>query len=166
MSQPKDNASYYSEGTIKTNNDGYKWVNKYNDITSVMEWIPFNEVQLNGYKALTIDYIRENIGKEIYIYERDSKYAKWPNMIDSNLYKLVWTPNGDAMDMSNGLIINNWLIHQKPDIEDNTVFLLFGFGNGHSYESNNCQFEMALQVNKKNKTLSSNIQSLDAFIHI
>jgi hypothetical protein len=174
--EPREHAILYNQGTIIKGRDGNKWVAKFNDVENTMEWCEFTAVVLNGYRALTVDYLRQNIGKEICIYERETKYGKWPSKVESNLYKLVWTPNGDAMSMVNGIIIRNWLITQTPAIMDDTVFLLLGFGNGHSYSRNgNCEyndgnnewFEMALQVNNKNKkTVSSSIDRLDAFVCI
>ena len=163
MTEPIENAALYKQGTIKSASDGSKWVAKWNENASIMEWITYNQVQLNGYRALTIDYLRENIGKEIVIYEREYKY-NWPSRIDSNLYVLKWAPNGDALSMSNGLIIRNWLITQIPKIEDDVVFLLLGFGNGYNYETSEL-FETALQVSSKDKkSVSSNIESLCAFV--
>ena len=176
MSQQIENASLYKQGTILRCQDGNKWVAKLNGVNNTMEWHEFAKVELNGYRALTVEYIRQNIGKEICIFERESKYGKWPSSIDSNLYKLVWIPNGDAMSMVDGIIMRNWLITQNPPILDNTIFLLFGFGNGHCYSSNggagngDCVdelFEMALQVNSKDKkNISSSIERLDAFVYV
>jgi len=163
MTEPIENVALYKQGTIKSASDGCKWVAKWNETTSIMEWVPYNQVQLNGYRALTIDYLRENIGKEIVIYEREYKY-NWPSIIDFNLYVLKWTPNGDAMSMANGIIIRNWLITQIPNIEDDGIFLLLGFGNGYNYETSEL-FETALQVSSKDKkSVSSNIESLGAFV--
>ena len=171
MSEPSVNARLYNQGTILRGQDGNKWVAKFNGDNNIMEWHEFAKVELDGYRALTVEYIRQNIGKEICIYERESKYGKWPSSIDSNLYKLVWIPNGDAMSMVDGIIMRNWLITQNPPILDNTIFLLFGFGNGHCYSSNGDgnseMFEMALQVNSKDKkSISSSIERLDAFVYV
>jgi hypothetical protein len=82
-----------------------------------------------------------------------------------------WSPNGDGISMSNGIIIRNWLITQTPKLEeDDDVFLLLGFSNGNG--NGNCDgdeknelFEMALQVNSKDKkSVSSNIKNLGAFV--
>jgi hypothetical protein len=169
MSEPCVNARLYNQGTILRGQDNNKWVAKFNSDNNIMEWHEFAKIELDGYRALTVEYIRQNIGKEICIYERESKYGKWPNAVDSYLYKLVWTPNGDAMSMVDGIIMRNWLITQNPPILDDTIFLLFGFGNGHCYSSNSdCNsemFEMALQVNSKDKkSISSSIDRLDAFV--
>jgi len=174
MSQPIENASLYKQGRILRDQDGNKWVAKFNGENNTMEWHKFAMVELNGYRALTVEYIRQNIGKEICIFERESKYGKWPIAVDSNLYKLVWTPNGDAMSMVDGIIMRNWLITQNPLILDDTICLLFGFGNGHCYSSNSGDsngdiemFEMALQVNSKDKkSVSSSIERLDAFVYV
>jgi hypothetical protein len=171
MSEPCVNARLYNQGTILRGQDNNKWVAKFNSDNNTMEWHEFAKIELDGYRALTVEYIRQNIGKEICIYERESKYGKWPSAVDSYLYKLVWTPNGDAMSMVDGIIMRNWLITQNPPILDDTIFLLFGFGNGHCYSSNSnsdCNsemFEMALQVNSKDKkSISSSIDRLDAFV--
>lgn len=168
MIYPKEHASLYSEGRIIFGIDGNKWIAKYNENYNQMEWQQFHQVQLNGYRALTIDYLRENIGKEIVIYEREYKY-NWPSKIDSNLYVVKWSPNGDGMSMSNGIIIRNWLITQTPKLEeDDDVFLLLGFSNGNGNcdgDEKNELFEMALQVNSKDKkSVSSNIKNLGAFV--
>jgi hypothetical protein len=173
--EPGEDAILYKQGTIMKGRDGNTWVTKFNDVENTMEWCEFTAVELDGYRALTVDYLRQNIGKEICIYERESKYGKWPSKVDSNLYRLVWIPNGDAMSMADGIIMRNWLIIQTPAILDDTVFLLLGFGNGHSYTGNGGEnsngesemFEMALQVNSKDKkSVSSSIDRLDAFVSI
>jgi len=175
MSQPIENAlenalenSYlYKQSTILRGQDGNKWVAKFNVENNTMEWHEFAKVELNGYRALTVEYIRENIGKEICIFERESKYGKWPSPIDSNLYKLFWTPNGDAMSMVDGIIMRNWLITQNPPILDDTIFLVLGFGNGGDSNGDIEMFEMALQVNSKDKkSVSSSVQRLDAFVYV
>jgi len=67
MPEPCQHASLYSKGTIIDWLDGNKYVAIYNDSKCKMEWQEFSEVMLDGYRALTIDYLRKNIGKEIVI---------------------------------------------------------------------------------------------------
>ena len=157
---PSDSATAYPHGTIKMGNDGNKWVIKIGE-NGIPRWIPYHSAVINGFRALTIDYLSKNIGKELIIFEREFK-NEWPRPIDSNMYRLRWIPSGDAKYLKNKGILAGWLKTQKPVIKDRTVFLLLGQGDWYKDEE---LTEMPLQVDSKNKKIvSSNIMNMEAFV--
>ena len=168
---PSDSATLYSEGTIKKGGDGNLWVVK-NNKKGIAKWTPYNSVELNGLKPLTVDFIAKNIGKELTIYERDYS-DKWPKKTDSGMYKLQWIANGDVEYRNNNKsksknksgIISKWLSNKNREtIKDNTMFFLLGSGNWY-YDKE--LSTMSLQVDSKNKMhVSSNIMNREAFVSI
>jgi hypothetical protein len=157
---PSDSATEYPQGTIRTGNDGQKWVIK-SGLNGIPRWVPYYSAVINSFRALTIDYLSKNIGKELIIFEREFK-SEWPRQSDSNMYKLRWIPSGDAKYLKNKGILANWLKTQKPGIKDRSVFLLLGRGDWYK---DKILTEMALQVDSKNKKIvSSNIMNMEAFV--
>jgi hypothetical protein len=159
---PIESATLFPEGTIRRGNDGQKWVNKKTG-KDTLRWMPYVSIELNGFKALTVDYLSKNIGKEIEIYERGYMEG-WPTQGDSDLLKLRWVANGHAKYFKNKTLIENWLKLQKPDIKDRTVFSLMGKGDWYNDKE---MSEMSLQVDSNNKKLvSSNIMNMESFVKI
>lgn len=151
---PSESATDFPEGTIKIGNNKEKWVVKKIGVSQ--RWVPYESVELFGYKALTVDYLAKHIGKTIKIYEREYS-DMWPPKSKSKLYISTFTPNGNAGPTFNKKRIEGWLYTQKPPIKDHTMFSIDGGEN-----------ELGpLQVDSINKTLvSNNIMNQEAFVKI
>jgi len=159
---PSESATSMREGTIHRGNDGQYWVIKKAS-NGVPRWMPYLTVELNGFKALTVDYLAKNIGKEIEIYER-GYMGEWPKQGDRDLMKLRWVANGHAQYLKQKTILENWLTKKKPEIKDRSVFSLLG--NGDWYKGGDLS-EMSLQVDSKNKKIvSSNVMNMEAFVKV
>ena len=96
---PSESATDFPEGTIKVGNNKQKWVVKKVSGGS-QRWIPYESVELFGYKALTVDYLAKHIGKPVKIYEREYSDL-WPTKSNSKLYASTFTPNGNAGPLTN-----------------------------------------------------------------
>ena len=152
---PSESATDFPEGTIKVGNNKQKWVVKKVSGGS-QRWIPYESVELFGYKALTVDYLAKHIGKPVKIYEREYSDL-WPTKSNSKLYASTFTPNGNAGPLTNKKRIEGWLKTQKPSIKDRTVFTIDGSEDGLD----------SLQVDSINKTtVSSNMMNTEAFVKV
>ena len=152
---PSESATDFPEGTIKVGNNKQKWVVKKVSGGS-QRWIPYESVELFGYKALTVDYLAKHIGKPVKIYEREYSDL-WPTKSNSKLYASTFTPNGNAGPLTNKKRIEGWLKTQKPFIKDRTVFTIDGSEDGLD----------SLQVDSINKTtVSSNMMNTEAFVKV
>lgn len=152
---PSESATDFPEGTIKVGNNKQKWVVKKVSGGS-QRWIPYESVELFGYKALTVDYLAKHIGKPVKIYEREYSDL-WPTKSNSKLYASTFTPNGNAGPLTNKKRIEGWLKTQKPSIKDRTVFTIDGSEDGLD----------SLQVDSINKTtVSSNMMNQEAFVKV
>jgi hypothetical protein len=152
---PSESATDFPEGTIKVGNNKQKWVVKKVSGGS-QRWIPYESVELFGYKALTVDYLAKHIGKPVKIYEREYSDL-WPTKSNSKLYASTFTPNGNAGPLTNKKRIEGWLKTQKPSIKDRSVFIIDGSGDGLD----------SLQVDSINKTIvSSNMMNQEAFVKV
>ena len=152
---PSESATDFPEGTIKVGNNKQKWVVKKVSGGS-QRWIPYESVELLGYKALTGDYLAKHIGKPVKIYEREYSDL-WPTKSNSKLYASTFTPNGNAGPLTNKKRIEGWLKTQKPSIKDRTVFTIDGSEDGLD----------SLQVDSINKTtVSSNMMNQEAFVKV
>ena len=152
---PSESATDFPEGTIKVGNNKQKWVVKKVSGGS-QRWIPYESVELFGYKALTVDYLAKHIGKPVKIYEREYSDL-WPTKSNSKLYASTFTPNGNAGPLTNKKRIEGWLKTQKPFIKDRTVFTIDGSEDGLD----------SLQVDSINKTtVSSNMMNQEAFVKV
>lgn len=152
---PSESATDFPEGTIKVGNNKQKWVVKKVSGGS-QRWIPYESVELFGYKALTVDYLAKHIGKPVKIYEREYSDL-WPTKSNSKLYVSTFTPNGNAGPLTNKKRIEGWLKTQKPFIKDRTVFTIDGSEDGLD----------SLQVDSINKTtVSSNMMNTEAFVKV
>ena len=159
---PSESATSMAEGTIRLGNDGQLWVIK-KAANGVPRWMPYISVELNGFKALTVDYLAKNIGKEIEIYER-GYMNEWPKKGERNLMKLRWVGNGNAQYLKQKTVLENWLKTQKPAIKDNTVFSVLGMGDWYGDKD---MRDMSLQVDSKNKKIvSSNVMNMEAFVRV
>ena len=152
---PSESATDFPEGTIKVGNNKQNWVVKKVSGGS-QRWIPYESVELFGYKALTVDYLAKHIGKPVKIYEREYSDL-WPTKSNSKLYASTFTPNGNAGPLTNKKRIEGWLKTQKPSIKDRTVFTIDGSEDGLD----------SLQVDSINKTIvSSNMMNQEAFVKV
>ena len=152
---PSESATDFPEGTIKVGNNKQKWVVKKVSGGS-QRWIPYESVELFGYKALTVDYLAKHIGKPVKIYEREYSDL-WPTKSNSKLYASTFTPNGNAGPLTNKKRIEGWLKTQKPSIKDRTVFTIDGSEDGLD----------SLQVDSINKSIvSSNMMNQEAFVKV
>lgn len=150
------------EGTIHRGNDGQRWVIK-KAANGTPRWMPYITVEMNGFKALTTDYLAKNIGKEIEIYER-GYMDTWPKQGDHDLQKLRWIPSGNAKYLKQNNVLENWLKTQKPEIKQGTVFMVLGDGDWYGGKE---MSEMSLQVDSKNKKIvSSNVMNMEAFAKV
>jgi hypothetical protein len=151
---PSESATDFPEGTIKEGNDKQKWVVKKVSGNS-QRWVPYQSVELFGYKALTVDYLAKHIGKPVKFYEREYS-DMWPSKSKTKLFPSTIIPNGNAGVLGNKKRFEGWLKTQKPPIKDRTVFIVDGGED-----------TLALQVDSINKTLiSSNIMNQEAFVKI
>ena len=157
---PEESATEFPVGTIKKGNDKNKWV-VMQTINGTKRWSPYTSVELNEYRALTIDFLKKNIGKEIKVYEREYNDT-WVKKSEKML-KSTFIPTGNAVYGKNFTVIENWLKTLKPEIKDNIIFGIEGY---LKYPGE--KFKLAsLQVDSKNKsTVSSNIVNMEAFIKI
>jgi hypothetical protein len=157
---PEESAIEFPIGTIKKGNDKNKWVITQT-ASGVKRWSPYTSVELNGYKALTVNYLKKNIGKEIKVYEREYKDT-WVKKSEK-MFRSTFIPTGNAVSGKNFTVIENWLKTQKPEIKDNTIF---GIEGNLKYPGEKINL-VSLQVDSKNKSLvSSNIINMEAFIKI
>jgi len=161
-SGPSESATLFPQGTIKKGNNGQLWVIKKIKNSNIQRWIPVLNAEINGYKLLTVDYLKKNIGKTINIYEWDNS-SIWPSS-SSKLFSYKFEPNGNASIRKGKTIkiIPNWLKTLSPSIQNNTVFFIDG----------NCNLRVpkimeqySLQVDSINKQLvSSNIINMIAYV--
>jgi hypothetical protein len=159
---PTESATSMIEGTIRRGNDGQLWVIKKSS-NGIPRWMPYISVELNGFKALTIDYLANNIGKEIEIYEREEEDI-WPKQTDNNLEKIYWVSNGHAKYTGKKIKNNffeNWLYTQTPTINNTNPFVLLGQGKYNGIKINELQLD-----NKTKKLVSSTTYFMQAFIKI
>lgn len=159
---PSESATSMPEGTIHRGNDGQRWVIK-KAANGIPRWMPYITVEMNGFKALTTDYLAKNIGKEIEIYEREEDDI-WPKQTDNNLEKIYWVSNGHAKYTGKKIKNNffeNWLYTQTPKINNTNPFVLLGKGKYNGIKINELQLD-----NKTKKLVSSTTYFMEAFIKI
>lgn len=178
---PEQSATLYKIGTKKTGNDNNIWIVKENK-NGIKKWILYkkptketskktSKVSLNSLKKFTVDDAAKNINKLITIYCREYKekgdYPKkndWKNKKDSTYYKLKFKPNGNAGILGRKKRLENWLITQKPEIKNKTLFVL----DGELYEYINNKwtyFADGLQVDSNDKkTISPRLMNTECFI--
>lgn len=148
---PPNSATDFPVGTIKKGNNGLLWVVKKTNLSH--RWIPVANAELNGFKKLTVKYLKQNIGKRIKIYEWDV-HNLWP-ISSAKLFKYFFEPTGNAFVGLNKKKLNNWLKTEMPIIKDKTMFFIEGINSDIS----------ALQVDSKNKQLvSSRIMNMTAYV--
>jgi hypothetical protein len=149
---PAISATAVPEGTKREGQDGRMWVVK------TRRWLPIASVELNGYRPLTVDVLRKNIGKVLTVYERE--YGDmWPKKSEK-MFPFRFRPSGDAVQGKK--VLKGWLRTQTPPIPDNTLFFIEGEGN----LMNPPKMEPGrLQVDSLDKKrVSSNVTNMEAFV--
>ena len=160
---PSESATDFPEGTIKFGNDKQRWVVVKN-IKNIQRWAPLASTTLFGYTPLTVNYLAENIGKPITVYERQM-IGKWPTKRGDFDVKYTFTPSGDlareesGRDRSKDVVYKNWLKTRKPPVDSEAWYLILGSMHGDLGE------DTALKVSPKpDEVVSSNLNNTDAFV--
>ena len=133
-------------------------------------WVPKVSVELNGLKALTVDYLAKNIDKTLKLYNREygSQWADKNDWSEKNKMKvkdlgyhtILFKPTGNAL--LGKKVLNNWLKTQQPQIKDNTNFNIEGYISFDN-DPNNMEL-LSFQVDTKNKKIvSSNLINIETF---
>lgn len=120
---PEISATEVEEGTIDVGGDGLLWVS-VSGKTRVQRWIPYTSATLNGLKVLTLDYVAQNIGVPLRLYEISAS-LKWPAKRSRDMYVFTFTPTGDARYASGKTVMKDWLkgdLKLKPG--RNMLFIL------------------------------------------
>ena len=159
---PSESATLYSIGTIKYGKDEIQqWV-VVKTSNGIKRWTKYESVKLNGFQALTVEYLTKNIGKllEIYLCEYNDMWPTSKNF-SSRIYFLS---TGNAHVNRNKNPIVNWLRTKRPAIKDNTIFSIEGYIGWYKKD----KLELSsLQVDSLNKTLvSTNVLNTRAFVKI
>ena len=152
---PPGSATESPEGTVEFGNDKKRWVVK-KAATGVQRWVPFAHTELFGYKPLTVDVLRQHIGKSLSIYERSLSYM-WPKGPKDFDVKYTFTASGDAE--LRGKQFEGWLKNQTPAVKKNDLFILSGTMKG--------DLDSTLQVGlKPDELISTNLMNSDAFVKV
>ncbi len=166
---PNESATLFDVGVIKKGNDSCTWV-IMSDKNKNKRWIPKVSVELNGLKALTVDYLAKNIDKTLKLYNRE--YGnQWPDkndwleknkmkVKDLGYHTILFKPTGNAL--LGKKVLNNWLKTQQPSIKNNTNFNIEGY---ISFDNDPNNMELSsFQVDSKNKKIvSSNLINIETF---
>ena len=166
---PNESATLFDVGTMKKGNDGCTWV-IMSDKNKNKRWVPKVSVELNGLKALTVDYLAKNIDKTLKLYNREygSQWADKNDWSEKNKMKvkdlgyhtILFKPTGNAL--LGKKVLKNWLKTQQPPIKDNTNFNIEGY---ISFDNDPNNMELSsFQVDSKNKKIvSSNLINIETF---
>jgi hypothetical protein len=154
---PSESATTFPEGRIMKGNDGDYWVVK-KTTGGTSRWIPNINAEINGIRRLTVDYMAKNIGKVLYVYEKEysSTFAKSKDLGKPDKF----IPSGDAIiwrsgQYANRKTISNWLKTRRPPIQPGQYFGLTSI-DGNS-----------LQVDSKNgQSVSSNLMNMEAYVKV
>ena len=168
---PNESATLFDIGIMKKGNDGHTWV-IMSDKNNNKRWIPKVSVELNGLKALTIDYLAKNINKTIKLYNREygNQWANKNDWLEKNKMKvkdlgyhtILFKPTGNAI--LGKKVLNNWLKTQQPPIKDNTHFNIEGYISFDNDQDIKNMSLSSLQVDSKNKKIvSSNLMNIESF---
>ena len=117
---PSESATSLPEGSIRIGNNKEMWV-VVNNAKGVSRWTPIENVKLNGWQLLTLDYLSKNIGKPIVIYERTIE-QDWPGTHDKMLEKYEFITDGHLQIGKK--IINNWLQQNSRKMDKNKMNIL------------------------------------------
>ena len=170
----KINSTLFGVGTMKKGNDNQIWV-IMNDKNNNKRWVPKISVELNGLKALTVDYLAKNINKTIKLYNREygDKWANKNDWLEKNKIKvkdlgyhtILFKPTGNAL--LGKKVLNNWLKTQQPTIKDNTNFNIEGYISFDNDQDIKNMSLSSLQVDSKNKKIvSSNLINIESFYSV
>lgn len=117
---PSNSATSFPVGTIRGS-----WVVTKTS-TGVQRWTPYVSVTMNGFKALTLDYLTKNIEKTITLYQREAE-EMWPTSVkDEGMYSYTFKPTGNARKGNNKKVYENWLITREPPIQPRQFFRVEG----------------------------------------
>lgn len=150
---PNNSASEGVEGTIEWGNNKSQWVIK--KIGSSQRWVPYTSCELNGFKPLTVDILKTQIGVPIQVYERQMLRV-WPKNLKDFDVKYTFTPTGNGTLKGN--ILENWLKKQEPKIKSKDIFIIEGTMKSKDIES-------SLQAGPDG-LVSSNLMNTQAFVKI
>jgi hypothetical protein len=164
---PSESATGFPEGTIRRGGNKRHWVIK-NGSNGTPRWVPIENVEINGWRLLTIDYLTKNIGKMIEIYEREYKDT-FPTdkdiKTDRTMVKLHFIPNGDAIiGKGKGKKIDNWLKTRKPDLKCLSVV---GKSDWYENSKDTSKFnEMTLDNCDYRSHVTANCNNTESFIRV
>ena len=150
---PSNSASEGMEGTIKEGGNKELWVIK--KIASSQRWVPYHSCELNGFKPLSVDFLKTHVGKPVQVYERQMSYV-WPNSLKDFDVKYTFTPTGNGILKEK--VIDNWLKKQSPKVKSNDLFIIEGKMVSKDIES-------ILQA-APNGLVSSNLMNTQAFVKV
>lgn len=155
---PSESATLFPVGEIKKGIDKMMWVVTATSI-GVKRWTPYESTILNGFRPLTVEYIKKHAGDKILFYEREYSTA-WPKRSTTNNSSFI--PTGNTL-VRKSVKINGLKTLSKTTIPDNTLVGIEGFltlgkiNMGVSF----------LQVDSKNKfAVSSNVMNVEAFVKV
>jgi hypothetical protein len=151
---PSKSATEYEEGSIEFGNDKNRWVVKATK-TGIKRWIPFANCSLFGYKPLTIDYLENNIGIPITVFERQSPYM-FPKKSKDFDVKYKFIASGHAT--LNGKFYENWLKTRKPIIKKKDMLIIDGVMKSKDINSTIHASHIP------NELVSTNLMNTDAYI--
>uniref|UniRef100_A0A6C0HN62 Uncharacterized protein n=1 Tax=viral metagenome TaxID=1070528 RepID=A0A6C0HN62_9ZZZZ len=148
---PIESATSLPEGSIRRGGNNGKWVIK-ETTNGTGRWMPIENIKLNGWQLLTVDYLEKHIGKSIDIY--DTEYSdKWPTK-SAKMYKWKFTPNGDANVNRKKTNLIGWLKTRKPAVLPGQIFSVLGDGEFPS-----------VQIDSKYSNIaSSNVMNIMSFV--
>jgi hypothetical protein len=145
---PSESASAQTVGTIAKGNDGHYWVVDKTSI-GIHRWVPSHSVKLNGLELLSEEYLHKNIGKTVKLHCREYR-SEWPTKKDlttGTFTTLTFIPSGNTKTKGNYTEIEG-LINFKGT-------------------NNKSDFKMSyLQMNKKEKSVSTNLMNTEVFVEI
>jgi hypothetical protein len=147
---PSESATSQKVGTIAKGNDGHYWV-VVSTSKGVNRWVPSHSVKLNGLELLSEEYLHKNIGKTVKLHTREYR-TEWPTKKDlttGTFTTLTFIPSGKTKANAKG---------NYAEIEGSINF------NG---TNNKADFKMSyLQMNKKEKRVSTNLMNTEVFVEI
>jgi hypothetical protein len=161
---PSESATSLPEGSIRRGGNGSRWV-IVRTSKGIPRWVPVESCELNGWRALTVDYLAKNIGKSVEIYEReymDTWLAK-----NEKMDKLKFIPSGALQIQINRkkTLAENWLATRKPAIHKGQMLSLLGLGDWYGTVKEMKEFY--LQIDSGNgKLVSSNVMNREAFVKV
>lgn len=122
---PSISATSVEDGTIAPGNDRRLWV-AVTASNGVQRWVPYTHVKKNGLRILTANFLEDNIGRPVRIYERPAS-LQWPtSKRGKDMYSYIFIPSGSATPSRRKKSIPEWLITRKPSVRSGELYFIDG----------------------------------------